>query len=82
MENHCQDQSGGGVALFVQNNVKYSVRHDLEIFDHEFQSLFIEIDKGQLNSDRTVIVGVVYRPPNTSIDSFNMKISGIMDILK
>ena len=82
VENLRQDRSGGGVALFVQNNVKYSVRHDLETFDHEFESLFIEIDKGQLNSDKTVIVGVVYRPPNTSIDSFNMKISGIMDILK
>ena len=82
VKNHRQDRSGGGVALFVQNNVKYSIRHDLKMFDHEFESLFIKIDKGQLNSDRTVIVWVVYRPPNTSIDSFNMKNSAIMDILK
>ena len=46
VENHRQDRSGGGVALFVQNNVKYFVRHDLEIFHHEFESLFIEIDQG------------------------------------
>ena len=68
--------------FFVQNNVKYSVRHDLETFDHEFESLFIEIDKGQLNSDKTVIVGVVYTPPIQALIHFDMKISGIMDILK
>ena len=82
VENHRQNRSGGGVAFFVQKHIEYSVRHDIEIFDQECESLFIEIDKGQLNSDKTVIVGVIYRPPNTSIESFNTKISGIMDILK
>ena len=44
--------------------------------------MFIEIDEGQLNNDKTVIVGVIYRPPNTSIESFDTNISSIMDILK
>ena len=59
-----------------------NVEHDIEIFDQECESLFIEIDKGQLNSDKTVTVAVIYRPPNTSIESFHTKISSIMDILK
>ena len=82
VENHRQNRSGGGVALFIQKNFGYSVRHDIEIFDQECESLFIEIDKGQLNSDKTVIVGVIYRPSNTIIESFNTKNSSIMDILK
>ena len=55
VENHRQNRSGGGVDFFVYKHIEYSVRHDIEIFEQECESLFIEIDKGQLNSDKTVI---------------------------
>jgi hypothetical protein len=57
----------GGVAMYLKDNIKYKLRNDLEIhIDGEFECLFIE---AQLNN-KQVIVGEVYRVPNTNeIDS-------------
>ena len=76
----------GGVAMYIKDNIKYKLRKDLEInIDGEFESLFIE---AQLNN-KQVIVGEVYRVPNTSeIDSItrfdtilNNLVSSKLDII-
>ncbi len=55
--------SRGGVAMYIRNDIKYVLRPDLEVnIDTEFESIFIE---AKINND-TVIVGEVYRIPNTS----------------
>ena len=46
------------------------------------ESLFIEIDKDVFKSSNNIIIGVVYRPPNTDIDAFNDHMSNIVSILK
>jgi len=55
--------SRGGVAIYIKNDLKYIRREDLEInYDDEFESVILEatID------NRNVIVGEIYRVPNTS----------------
>ena len=63
-------RSGGGVSIFIEDSLEYSTREDLCHQNNSIESVFIEIDKNQLGKDRNVIIGVVYRPPNSDINMF------------
>ncbi len=57
--------SRGGVAIYIKDNIKFSNRPDLEInHDGEFESIVIEANVSYNTS--SVIVGEIYRVPNTS----------------
>ena len=56
---------GGGVAMYLHNQLKCRKRPDLHIEGTE--DIFIEIIN---KSDKNLIIGVVYRPPNNLIDPF------------
>ena len=56
---------GGGVAMYLHNQLKCRKRPDLHIEGTE--NIFIEIIN---KSDKNLIIGVVYRPPNNLIDPF------------
>ncbi len=71
-------RTGGGVSLFIKNSLKIIPRDDLSFFNDNMESLFVEIDKDQLSVDRNLIIGVIYRPPNTDISVFNNLIDNIM----
>ena len=59
---------GGGVALFVSNCFKFTVRDDLSVFNNDyFESIFIELTNTVLGNR---IIGAVYRPPGYSPDLF------------
>ena len=72
----------GGVSLYIRNDIKYMSRPDLEYFDGEMESLFIEIDKNVFNLASNVVVGVIYRMPNTWMEVFNDRMSDIMNIVQ
>jgi hypothetical protein len=69
---------GGGVSLFIQKEIFYFRRKDLDIFCDKLESLFIEIPKTGITSAKNLIVGVIYRPPNTSITEFNFILSDLL----
>ena len=70
--NHFRKQLwGGGVSLYIKNDIKFMNRPDLEYFDAEMESLFIEIDKNVFNLPSNVVVGVIYRMPDTCMEIFN-----------
>ena len=74
---------GGGVSIFIKHNVEYRTRTDLNISNKFIQSLFIEIPKSSIvGSKNDVVVGVVYRPPDTDINVFTMYIKQILSTLK
>ena len=68
---------GGGVAVCLKVHMAFSERNDISIFDDELESVFIEIDKSQLYTDKTVIVGVINCPPNRDMNTFNDKLGRI-----
>ena len=43
------------------------------------ESMFVEINKDQIDKDRHVITGVVYIPSDTDIDLFNSYMTEILD---
>ena len=65
-----QNKRGGGVCLYVDENINYKVRNDLNEIKHpEYtESLFIEIEQSK---SKNIIVGVIYRPPDQDIKEFN-----------
>ena len=75
-------RSGGGVSIYIQDFLEYYTREDLCYQNSIIESVFIEIDKDQIGKDKNVIIGVVYRPPNSDIYLFNDCMSEILTKMK
>ena len=77
--NSRRKRSWGGVALLLQPHLTCKHRPDLDVFlEGVLESLFVEItDKG-----KNVIIGVVYRPPNSDTTVFCSKINEILSKIK
>lgn len=80
--NYRNDRSGGGVSLFIKSCIEYTCRTDLDINDKNIESIFVEINKDAFAFSKNVIVGVIYRPPNTNMASFIDKLSSILSKVK
>ena len=66
---------GGGVAIFVKHKFQYKIREDLSIFDEGlFESVFIEVSINNKN----VVIGEIYRPPNSNINQFIERYSNLI----
>ena len=59
--------SGGGVSFFIKKNIHFKVRDDLSLMLPFIETLFIEVP----HNDKTFLIGVVYRVPNTNVGIFN-----------
>ena len=73
---------GGGVSLYVREHIDYIQRSDLIKFNEFIESVFVEIDKKHVNLPRNVIIGTIYRPPNTNIQEFINHLSEILSVLQ
>ena len=72
IENHRSHRSGGGVGIYLNKNIEFSIRYDLSEFDNLLESVFIEIQIDAVQSIKNVIIGVIYRPPGTDLWEFNI----------
>ena len=83
-ENLCREnKSGGGVSILINESLHFKTRNDLSVNCPEVECLFVEIPSLKSNkSHPNVIVGSVYRPPNTSIKDFNETISRVLSCIK
>ena len=73
---------GGGVSLAIKRGISYKVRTDLEYFDSEMESLFLEIDRNAFSTTNDIIIGVIYRMPDSSVEVFNERINAIMNTIQ
>ena len=46
------------------------------------ETVIIEIDKSIFNSCSNIVIGVIYRMPNSSVDTFNERISDILHVIQ
>ena len=72
---------GGGVGLLFDNNLEIGtkIRDDLACPDTKImERLFVQISQTKL-AVKDVIVGVIYRPPNTNVIVFCDSLSQILD---
>ena len=67
-------KKGGGVCILISTRCNYKRRKDLEQSNTAcFESCFIELDNWKSN----LIIGSVYRPPNTNPSEFTQKFETI-----
>ena len=69
-------QRAGGVGLYINNDLLFNVRYDLSSSSAESEILWVEIES-QLN--KNVLCGIVYRHPNSNLESFSNKIYSIIE---
>ena len=82
-EHNCRlNRTGGGVSLYIKNEIEYSIRKDLLLQNSSLESLFIEIDKKHFKKKKDIVVGVFYRPPDTNIRVFNNYLLECLDAIK
>ena len=75
--NRSNKKGGGGVGLYVSKQLEYKSRNDLDKnVDDIIETRFIEV----LNKyGKNIIIGVVYRPPNSNFESFKRIMNEILE---
>ena len=53
-------------SLYLKKSFHFKPRPDLELKKNMFESSVIEIEKNVMNSKCNIIVGILYRSPNSS----------------
>ena len=69
------NQKGGGVGIVISNHLKFCERKDLTKNTNVTENCFIEI----LSSKGNIIVGSLYRPPNTIEEQFHDLIDHVLE---
>ena len=72
------DKIGGGVGLFIDCAYVYQIRSDLSFIKNHIETIFIEIVQ---ENAANIIIGCIYRPPNSDVVQFNLDILFILNIL-
>ena len=72
------NKKGGGVLLYVRDSIQYKIRPDLHMEQDFIENIFIEIESQCLNTTKNVIIGLIYRVPDSNIDLFNKELSDIL----
>ena len=73
-----KEKRAGGVFLYVENGIDFINRTDLEYFDSEMESLFIEAEGSSFNLSSNIVIAVIYRMPNTSLGIFIDRVGSIL----
>ena len=69
---------GGGISIFIKNNLQFTRRTDLDTMLPYIECLFIEI----IHNNQKYIIGGIYRDPNTNGNLFIEKLNSIIEPLK
>ena len=77
-----EGKKGGGVSLFISNDLHYVVREDLSLSNSLFESLFIEITTCGNKLDSSILVGVIYRPPNSPLNEYCISMTDLLNVIK
>ena len=75
---HRTTRTGGGVSLFIRPGISYKIRKDLNFLEDYIETIFVEITSTSLNIEKNLVVGVVYRPPDSSPACFLEKLKIIL----
>ena len=73
---HRTGKIGGGVGMYLSDNLEYVIRDDLSLMLPEIECLVIEI----IQTDKpNLLIGSIYRPPNTDLVQFNSDILSLLN---
>ena len=77
-------KKGGGIAVFLRNDISFKVRQDLSFDDDEldkFDGIFVEIFSE--NNDKNLVLCVIYRSPShNSVPAITKRLLTIIEIIR
>ena len=65
--------------LLCGDAIGHPLRNDHDYFDSEMESDLIEIDNNVFSTCSNFVLEVIYRLPNSSVDTFNERISDMLN---
>lgn len=66
VNNNRNTKTGGGVGMFISSVINFHVRNDLNLQrDGVLESIFVETS---LRKNEKIIIGTIYRPPNSNFN--------------
>ena len=68
--------------LAIKLGIPYKTREDLQYFDSEMESIFIEVEKEVFTTSSNMIIAVIYRMPNSFVETFNKRLQDILNIIQ
>ena len=77
INNPRKEKRGGGVGIYIRNDINYTRRLDLDINTCFLESIFIEIK----NHNCSTLICVMYRPPNQAIDDFLSTLDELLQVI-
>jgi len=72
--------NAGGVGLYVNKRLQYTVRQDLELPIDRCESLFTEVKPNNVNGKKC-IVEVIYRHPSPNSQAFQLVFTNLLEIM-
>ena len=71
------NKTGGGVAIFVLEDINFKLRDDLTFSKDCLELIFVELHCGA----SSILIGCVYRPPGTSFEEFLENMENIIHLV-
>lgn len=82
IHNHRSIGRGGGVGLYIQNSIPFSLRNDLSVMKNKiFESIFVDLHF----RNKTITAGTIYRSPSSAgsgVSDFFNELKQKLSILK
>jgi exonuclease III len=72
-------KKGGGVGLYIDEKLNYKRLNNITYIKDSIESIFVELRFGKCSCN--IVLGCVYRPPNTIHDVFINDLNGILDTI-
>jgi hypothetical protein len=77
-----ENKDGGGVSLFIREEIEYKRRPDIDVNTIDHQFLWVEIEKKCIDSKKNLIMGTIYRRPGSDVQVFNDLLANILNTIK
>ena len=84
IETHRSGRIGGGVGIYVRHDISFEKTNDLaaSIWSDCLWICFIELHEITCEKSKNIIIGVIYRPPDTDIKLCNENMESLLSYLK
>ena len=75
------DKRRGGVSLYIRHEIPFTIKQDVDCFDCELESICIEIHQNVFQTSSNVVIGLIYRMPDASVEIFTERITDILNVI-
>ena len=75
-------RKGGGVSLYIGRDYDYTEKPEMTVMTEYLECIFVEVVCVSNKTKQNMLIGVVYRPPNTYMTRFTEHITQIIKSMK